>query len=636
MRHSKKSIHSFFLLCGGFLFCTSYTLFSQNLNAAKKNYQKALVALDEKNYAICQPLLQQSMQEDSTFIDPVLTLFQLSFELKQYTKSIDYFELARKMDTSQAMPLTIKFASCFASLGNYAKAKKVTESFLNAGYSNAILKDKAKQLLSTCNFALSHPIASEITIENMGDSINTKASEYFPCFTQGDSTLYFMRRMNIQREDFFSSKNTAKGFSKAVLLSDSINGANKKGSMSFSTDLQTLYFAAEYPITGYGRYDIYKSNKVDNRWSAPKNLGSNINTDFWDSAPSITSDGNTLYFSSNRPGGFGGIDLYVCYKNEKGYWEEAVNMGPEINTTADEQTPFIHKDGKTLYFSSSGWPGFGGSDFFVSRLKINGGWTTPLNLGYPINTLENEGSIAVANNGQEAFIASDRSDSRGELDIYKVTLSFASRANKRYFLKGVLNDSVFKKNISGNIQLKDPTDATILAKIKVDSLGQFIVELPYLDSIGIIITSPLYENSNMVLTSASLMVDQPITQYFYLTPLKNTLTQTFINVLFATNSDKLIKGSEKELTELIDFLSKSKTSTVLIEGHTDNKGNSKVNKILSLKRARTIANYLVKKGINSKRITTMGYGDALPITSNATEEGRSKNRRTTFTLTIPK
>jgi outer membrane protein OmpA-like peptidoglycan-associated protein len=202
----------------------------------------------------------------------------------------------------------------------------------------------------------------------------------------------------------------------------------KKGSASFTKDMQTMYFAAEYYGLGYGRYDIYRVKRTPKGWSAPINLGTNINTDFWESAPSISIDGNALYFCSNRPDGYGGIDIYVSYKNEDGYWEEAENLGPDINTEGDEQTPFIHGDNKTLFFASNGWPGYGGSDLFVSK-KENGSWSKPINLGYPINTYDNEGSITVQSNGVDAYIASDRADSRGGLDIYKVLLAKNTRAN---------------------------------------------------------------------------------------------------------------------------------------------------------------------------------------------------------------
>jgi outer membrane protein OmpA-like peptidoglycan-associated protein/tetratricopeptide (TPR) repeat protein len=607
-----------------------------NRSAAEKLYQKALVSFDEQQYEKCIPLLEKSMQTDPNFIDPILTLFQINLDLKKYTTAIPLFNKALQLDAMVSFPYFIKQAAAYASMGDYAKAKELILGNLNNEKMTADLKGKALNFLTICNYAIAHPSNEEISIHNLGDSINTAAPEYFPYFSIKDSVLFFMRKLNIRREDFYTSTLTNNGFAKAKLLEDSINFADKKGSVSFLPDMQTLYFAADYPEQGYGRYDIYKSIKSGNHWSTAKNLGRNVNTDYWDSAPSISPDGKALYFSSNRPGGLGGIDLYVAFKNEKGGWEEAINLGPQINTSGDEQTPFIHADNNSLYFSSTGWPGYGGADFFVAHQKIDGNWTTPLNLGYPINTFDNEGSIAVASNGMDAYIASDRSDSRGGLDIYKVTLSKASRANKKFFLKGVIKDANSKKAISAMVNLVDPADQSSFTKIEVDSNGQFIFVLPYLDSVGISITSSFYDEANRTITSTSFDNDNTSNQEFYLNAIKKQFTQTFTNVLFATNAATLLAGSEKELNELAAFLIAQPTATILIEGHTDNTGDANKNKILSLGRAKSIAQFLMNHKIQAQRITTIGYGDTKPIASNDTEQGRQQNRRTTFTISIPK
>ena len=607
-----------------------------NRSAAEKLYQKALVSFDEQQYEKCIPLLEKSMQTDPNFIDPILTLFQINLDLKKYTAATPLFNKALQLDAVVSFPYFIKQAAAYASMGDYAKAKELILANLNNEKMTADLKGKALNFLTICNYAIAHPSNEEISIHNLVDNINTAAPEYFPYFSMKDSVLFFMRKLNIRREDFYTSILSTAGFTKAKLLEDSINFADKKGSVSFLPDMQTLYFAADYPEQGYGRYDIYKSTKAGIHWTTAKNLGRNVNTDYWDSAPSISPDGKALYFSSNRPGGLGGIDLYVAFKNEKGGWEEAINLGPQINTSGDEQTPFIHADNNSLYFSSTGWPGYGGADFFVVHQKIDGNWTTPLNLGYPINTFDNEGSIAVASNGIDAYIASDRSDSRGGLDIYKVTLSKATRANKKFFLKGVIKDANSKKAISAMINLVDPADQSSFTKIEVDSNGQFIFALPYLDSVGISITSSFYDEANRIITSTSFDNDNTSNQEFYLNAIKKQFTQTFKNVLFATNAATLLAGSEKELNELAAYLIAQPTATILIEGHTDNTGDANKNKILSLGRAKSIAQFLMDHKIQAQRITTFGYGDTKPIASNDSEQGRQQNRRTNFTISIPK
>jgi outer membrane protein OmpA-like peptidoglycan-associated protein len=480
-----------------------------------------------------------------------------------------------------------------------------------------------------------HPTQLEIKVTNAGDSINTADAEYFPSITVQDSLFLFMRRSNFKREDFYSSTLRKNKFSKASPLSDDLNMEEKKGSMSLTQDLNTLYYAADYNEKGYGRYDIYKVTKTKKGWSEPKNVGKNINSDYWDSAPSIAPDNQALYFCSNRPGGNGGIDIYVAYKNEKGYWEEAINMGPTINTAGDEQAPFIHADNKTLYFSSNGWPGFGGSDLFVIRKKIDGNWSSPINLGYPINTFDNEGSIAVAGNGFEGYIASDRADSRGSLDIYKVILALNTRPNKTFYVNGFIADAESKKPLSGEVVLMNPAEENSTMQIQVDSNGYFILGLPYLDSIGIRVNSKGHEFASTLLSLENINNLASKTLEFNLAPIVKTFTRNFKNIFFDINLATLDKKSFIELDAVVTYLETTPSAAILIEGHTDNKGDSVQNLVLSSKRAGSIASYLIKKGIVANRISTKGLGDTKPIDTNNTEEGRAKNRRTSFTITIP-
>jgi outer membrane protein OmpA-like peptidoglycan-associated protein/tetratricopeptide (TPR) repeat protein len=629
MKGKKNYCLFFFVL----LFLNARQLVAQKKNDDIKIYQKAVDAFEQKNFASSIALLENLLKKNEHNAEATLFLYQVYAEAKQYQKSINTFEKLIQIDTTIYLPYIVKYASQYMVLGNYNKAASILESYKNTLPS--YLKTKAFQLLSICSYAQLHPTQSEIKVTNAGDSVNTADAEYFPSITVQDSLFLFMRRSNFKREDFYTSTLTKNKFSKASPLSDELNVEEKKGSMSLTQDLNTLYYAADYNQNGYGRYDIYKVTKTKKGWSEPKNLGKNINSDYWDSAPSIAPDNQALYFCSNRPGGYGGIDLYVTYKNEKGFWEEAVNMGPAINTTADEQAPFIHADNKTLYFSSNGWPGFGGSDLFVIRKKIDGNWSSPMNLGYPINTFDNEGSIAVAGNGFQGYIASDRADSRGSLDIYKVILAVNTRPNKTFYVNGFIADAVTKKPIAGELALINTNEETNTMQIKVDSNGHFILGLPYLDSIGIRVNSEGHEFASTILSLENINSLSNSTLNFYLAPIVKTFTKNFNNIFFEINKAKLNKKSYVELDALTTYLKSEPTALILIEGHTDNRGDSVQNKLLSAKRANTIATYLMSKGIDTARITTIGLGGSQPISDNATEEGRIKNRRTSFTITIP-
>ncbi len=628
-----KNRHVLFLWVVIFSFTMINPLHAQDENAARKLMDKASAAFEAENYEQCIQLLQSSIQKDTNFTDPYITLFQVYSKLKQTQKAIDIFEKAIVKDSVNCIPYILKYATALTTLGEYEKALNILNTYETKAPPYQL--QNIKDLITICQFAKLHPADASVKVTNVGDNINTSDAEYFPTVTVQDSLLLFMRRDSYKREDFLFSTFSANGFTYAKTLSDTLNFANKKGAPSLSSDLNTLYYAAEYNDIGYGRYDIYKVSKIGNGWSAPLNLGRNINSDFWESAPSISPDGQSLFFSSNKPGGMGGIDIYVSYKNKNGVWGKAFNLGPSINTTGDDQTPFIHADNRTLYFASNGWPGYGGTDLFVSYKKVDGKWSKPTNLGYPINTFDNEGSIAIASNGSEGYIASDRIDSRGGLDIYKVVLPENVRANRTYYFNGFITDAITHKAIPGLVRLADPKDSTKFMMVNVDSSGSFVLSIPEFDSLGIQVNSPQHEYASSLLSKENVVQLGGTTQYFNLNPIQNKFTKDFKNVFFEVNAAQLTRASFVELDALVNYLESSANATILIEGHTDNTGTDIANMNLSEKRANAIAQYLISKGIVKERIATKGFGASKPIADNNTQAGRAKNRRTSFTITIP-
>jgi outer membrane protein OmpA-like peptidoglycan-associated protein len=623
----------------GFTLLLCCLIFSTNIvlgqsKQAAQNYEAGISALNKNEVQKAIQLFTLAASKDSQYVDPAIALFQIYHDQKDFQKASQFYFQIKKIDSAAAIPFLVKQGIALASLGQYDAAYALLSPFISNNSLPNYLKEKANALFAVCQFAIKEKIAPEITIHNMGDSINSAASEYFPTVSIQDSLFLFMRRLNLSREDFYTSSMGVDGFSAAIPLSDTLNFAAKKGSMSLSADLQTLYYAADYAEQGYGRYDIYKVQRSPWGWSKPKNLGQRINSDFWDSAPSIAPDGNSIYFASNRPEGYGGIDIYVSFKNEKGYWEEAINLGPTINTKGDDQTPFIHADNQSLYFSSNGRVGFGGSDIYVSRKKINGNWTTPVNLGYPINTYDNEGSIAVASNGATAYIASDRSDTRGELDIYKITLAENTRAFKTWYIKGQIIDATTKKTLAAELQIVDPASGYPMMEMQIDSMGQFLLALPYFDSLGLKINSPGHDylSSILPIDSVKLMAGKRFD--FALTPIEKLFTKTFNQVYFETNAAILQAISSVELDALVVYLKNTLNAQILIEGHTDNTGTAAQNNLLSLQRANAIGDYLQQKGIAANRIQRKGLGATVPIADNNTAAGRAKNRRTSFTITL--
>lgn len=621
------------LLAG--IFCVFFTnnASAQNKNAAQKLYEKGIHAFDNKAYNEGIDFLNESLIKDSNFIDSYISLFQAYLELKEKNKAIEAFEKAIPKDSLSCLPYFVKYATTYASIGDFNKAASILKSIANnLPY---YLRPSYNQLNIVCAYALSHPADTSVKVLNAGDNINTADAEYFPTVTVQDSILIFMRRNGISREDFFTSKITPSGLSKALPLSDNLNLTDKKGAPSLSSDLQTLYFSGEFSGLGFGRYDIYSVAKTDSGWAEPINLGPNVNSDWWESAPSISPDGSALYFCSNKPGGYGGIDIYVSYKNRKGYWGKAVNLGPNINTAGDEQTPFIHADNNSLYFASNGWPGYGGSDLYVAHKKLDGSWSKPINLGSPINTIDNEASVAISSNGIDGYIASDRPDSRGNLDIYKINLPEAARANKTYYFNGFIRDAITMNALSGSVKLSDNNDSSKYMLVNVDNTGKFVLALPYFDSLGIQINSPNHEYASLLLNKENLTELNGAIFDFQLAPIQKTFSKNFNNVFFDLNSATLLKTSNVELNALVEYLQNTPTASILIEGHTDNSGNANSNMLLSTKRAESIAQFLINKGIDKNRITSKGFGSTKPIADNISEQGRAQNRRTSFTITLP-
>jgi len=611
---------------------------SSNPKALKK-YNEALVALEDNRSAEGIVLLANVLQIDSNFIDAYLSLAGAYGNSKQYKKAIIVYERARLKDSVYFTPYLLPYSINLAGIGQFEKALVSVRDFLTLdGLSGRSLK-AAQYRKKTYEFALStaqiNKNASYVFApKNLGDSVNSSSSEYYPSVTVTDDALVFTRRTGNAREDFLLSAITNKdSFNKAAPLDGDINLEPRKGAITVSQDGDWLFFAADIAGAGLGDFDIYKSIYTQAGWSEQENLGDSINTDFWESSPAISPDKRALYFSSNRPGGYGGKDLYVSYLKPNGRWTEAVNMGPTINTAGDELAPFIHADNQTLYFTSDGLPGYGGSDLFVLKKLPNGKWGTPENMGYPINTIENEGSLAVAADGYTAYYASDREDSRGGLDIYSFSLPAHARPFKTIYVKGVVTDLISKKGLPANLELTDNATGTIINKVQTDELGNYFITLPEGKDYTFTVNRKgyLFYSSAYALSGAA--PDSTYVKNIALEPIKLASSFVFTQVLFDNNSFALLPASLPELNKLVQILEENPSMHIQISGYTDNVGKASDNLILSTNRAKSIVNYLSGKGIATERLSYKGFGSDNPIATNETAAGRALNRRTSFTIT---
>ena len=600
-------------------------------------YEDAINFLQNGQFVEGIQVLKKSVALDSNYVDAYLSLGGVYGQLKKYDSSVYWYLQAKKRDTAYFAPYQLPLSINLAGAGNFALARTYVNQFLSIPGLNEKSR-KSGEYRKRCyefaiQYAADHPgWENSFSPENLGDSVNTRWSEYYPTVTVTDSLLVFTRRDDRAREDFIEAAIIPGGFRKWNTIPGSLNEEPKKGAISVSQDAEWLLYAAQLPEQGYQSFDIYISLATPNGWSDPQNLGPAINTDFWETAPSLSPDKNELYFCSNRPGGYGGADLYVSHRLPNGKWSNAENMGPSVNTAGDEMAPFIHADNQTLYFTSSGWPGYGGSDLFVMKKDAAGKWSAPINLGYPINTIENEGSMAVAADGTTAYYASDRSDSRGGLDIYKFSLRKDLQPHKTLYLKGQVKDKITGKPLPCLVELIENSLQKSLLKVQTDETGNYFVTLPTGNDYTLTVNRRNYLFYSELFQLSKSVPDSVYKKDIYLQPIQLNASLTFSNIQFANNSFALPESGKIELNKLITLLRENPRIQIEIGGHTDNIGSAESNRILSENRAKAIVQYLLDNQIDAGRLKWKGYGATQPIANNATEAGRAINRRTTFTI----
>lgn len=598
-------------------------------------YSGAIDQLTEGRYAAGKALLVKALQQDNRFIDAWLSLAGACGQQKQYDSAILCYEKAIALDSIYCRDYYLPYSINLAGAGRFEEAQNVIQRYLNLPNLHPRSKQAAIYRSGTYAFALKAMAANKSSMEfhpvNLGDSINSIRSEYYPSFTIDDSRLVFTRRGNGFREDFYQAFKTKDGYTLAKPIAGPLNEAASKGGLIISQDGIWLIFAGNFN-EGFGDFDLYICYADNNGWSEPFNLGSNINTEFWESSPSLSPDKQTLYFSSNRPGGFGGKDLYFATRLPNGQWSKAENMGPNFNTSSDELAPYIHADNQTLYFTSGGHPGYGGSDIYVSRKGPGGQWSVPQNLGFPINTIEDDGSLSVAADGKTAFFASARSDSRGALDLYRFELPEYDRPLKTLWVKGVVRDAETKKGLPSAIELKNLKTGEVLQQVMTDETGNYLVTLPIGSDYSFTVNRKGYLFYSDRFELAGQPADSTYTNNILLQPIRINSSLELKNILYETNSFQLSPSSYVELDKLVQLLKDNPSVKVQVNGHTDNVGKPADNLLLSTKRAKSVVAYLISKGVAANRLTAKGFGSSKPIADNNSEAGRAKNRRTELVI----
>ncbi len=496
----------------------------------------------------------------------------------------------------------------FFDLKQYDSAIYYFEEYQKNNYSPDIQHyiDVAKFRIS----ALQNPVP--FNPKRLPSTINTAFDEYFPDIS-ADNLLFFTRFT--ENENIYFSQKKGNNWLKAKALPPDINTGHQEGASTISPDGKTLIFTRCIPNIGC---DLYISHKKDTGWTKPEKLPYPINTKYWESQPCLSNNGKTLFFSSNRPGGKGDMDIWAI-DYIQGKWLNLRNLGDSINTKGKEMSPFLHFDGRTLYFASNYHPGLGGFDLFVSRYK-NGHWTSPKNLGYPINSQKDDVRLIVEVNGKTAYFSSAKS---GNQDIYTFTLYPEIRPAPVIYIAGEIVDSISQKPLIAQVSIFDLKNNQ---QVYSSSTQNFIITLPFGNyALFAERNGYMFYSKNFSIAGA----EQTQTKHLKieLLPVAQNATMILHNIFFDFNSYTLKPQSYVELKKLVHFLQQNPNIKIEIQGHTDNIGTQSYNMKLSLQRALTVRNYLIKHGIPANRLIAKGYGATQPIAPNNSEKGRALNRR---------
>jgi len=633
--------------------------YTTNNKKAIQYYEQALNAFGQMDYFNAADLMQKAIKKDKKFIEAHIVLAEIYMDNGNVNKAIESYQNAIAIDPDFFPGIYFSMAQLEMIEQNFETAEKHLEKYLTYKDIKPISRSQAEHTLQSCKFAI-EAINNPVPFNpiDLGDNINTEYDEYWPTLTADEQTLIFTRlipkdlvdysmdeqhieeeplanqnalppEMRNVQEDFYISYKFDGNWAKAINAGKKINTAGNEGAQTITADGRTMYFTACNRADGKGRCDIYMSEKTGDEWSEPVNIGSPVNTAHWEAQPSISPDGKTLYFVSNRPGGIGQKDIWKSDLLPDGRWTQPQNLGKNINTPGEEQSPFIHPDNQTLYFSSEGRIGMGGFDLFKVTKKEDGTWTEPQNLGYPINSIYHEVGLIVNAAGDRAFFASDRLSNRGR-DLFAFDLYEEIRPNPVSYIKGIVFDADTEKKLEARFELINLEKNEIVMEAKSDKVsGEFLVCIPTDNDYALNVSKEgyLFYSDNFSLKGVHEITD-PFIKDVALNAIKPGEKIILRNIFYATDSYELMDKSVAELDKLTKFLEENPDLEIEISGHTDNVGTNEYNLTLSEKRAQSVVEFLVEQGISIERLTYKGYGEEQPVDTNETDEGRANNRRT--------
>lgn len=597
---------------------------------ARKIYSEARFISDEKAKIA---RLKEALVLDNELVEAYWLISSTYKQLGNDISAVNYLERAAKPKYRQYDKSINLLGKEYYFTGQYEKAREVFGRVDNS---------QSKKWVTKCNEAIQikkNPVPFKPV--NLV-KVNTDYDDYWPSITADGKNVSVTvlagqregARIFSAQEDIYHSKRLASGeWSKSESIGPPTNTAQNEGAQNFSVDGRYMFFIACDRTSSVGGCDIYYSIRIGDKWSPAINPGRPLNSQYWETTPSLSPSGEELFFSSNRPGGLGSKDIWVSRvtikDNGRLEFSEPKNIGAPINTGEDEISPFIHADNKTLYFSSTGHPGLGGLDIYYSKRNNKGTWGVPRNIGYPINTHRDEIGFCVNAQGDKAYLSSNGilKNGRGK-DIYEIALPEELRPERMEFFDGKVWDANSDIPIQARIEVfKLDDDKMVFQSISDEKTGEFQAFLPVDDKYGYHINKKGYMFVSGTLENDSLNTSR---KEIGMNQIAVGEKLTLNNIFFDFDKSILKKESYGELNRVIRFMKQNSKVSIELAGHTDNVGSIEYNMKLSTERAKAVADYLLKGGVASDRISYIGYGSEKPIASNNTEDGRAINRRTEF------
>ena len=627
------------------LFIT-FSVFAQNeceqsvSSTAKKQYKKAEDAARNWQYGKAYIYLEKALEEKSDYAKAFFLYGQLKMEEEEFEHAQELLIKGVSICPLYSEEMYWLIASMAFESGNYDKAAQYYETYLRFFGLSEEKKALAQERWDEARFLIEMYAKPVPYNPQPVSGISTKDDEYLPILSADNDIAFYTRRRVKQVvgmlraetvEEFVTSSKEGGTFNFGDLMPYPFNLHENEGGASLTIDNNELFLTICESVDDYNNCDIYYTARIDSFWTPLRRLLYPVNkSDSWESQPTISSDGNTLLFTSVRPGGKGGADIYSVSRTKNGSWGDLQSLS--INTQADEKSPFLHPDNQTLYFSSNGHKGLGGLDIFYVKKDTAGNWGEPQNIGYPINSDADDLGLFVSTDGKTAYFASNKLEGKGGWDVYQFPLYKEARPERVLFLKGDVLDEFGDPLIASSIEIKSMKDkSTFEVDVDVET-GRYVaaVVLDKDEDVMVTVKDDFYAFNSKYVSAADENFSSPGKLDFEMKEIHEGEAFRINNIYFETDSFSLNQQAKHVLSAFVSFLQNRKKLKVAIHGHTDNVGHNEANLLLSTQRAQSVHDFLIASGIASARLSYKGFGEQKPLKSNLSEDGRSYNRRTEF------